>query len=591
MRSSFDRNLAGYRRQINELELTVRRLRRIATQFETEYAVYSPGVNDGSAPAAAVDRSDFDALEFDRYTQFHLLSRDLLESTSDIATAEHLLTTLAGDFDLSLNRQGRLTSDIQDRLMHLRMVPLSTVAGRLQRTVRVTAERTGKRVNLSLDGFTAELDKTALEQLAGPLEHLLRNAVDHGIEVADARVAAGKPPEGSIHMEASYEGTQVVLRISDDGAGLSSARIAETAVRRGLLSAAQVAALDAESLLSLIFEAGFTTAETITEISGRGVGLDIVKAAVEGLKGTVAVGSEAGQWTSFTLRLPMSLTITKVLIVEANQETFALPLGSVLQVARVDYGQVESIAGKRVVRHERRLLPAVWLGEALALPKTAVPGGKQSVVVIQAGGDRHALLVDRIVEARQVMVNPPAGVLLKAPAVAGATVMGDGSVVLVLNPVEVVLPQRPVPKMVRRAVQPKFADVPVAFDVLVVDDSLSVRRVVSNLIQKTGWNPIQAKDGVEALEVLGRLERKPDVILLDVEMPRMDGYEFAATLRGRPDQASKRIPIIMLTSRAGDKHRKKAMAAGVNGYLVKPYQDDNMVAMVREWVARSRGEI
>lgn len=596
VRSAFDRNLSGYRHEISELELTLRRLRRIANQLETEYAVYSPGVSEGpvrgtlgGTDRSGGDRSEFDALEFDRYTQFHLLSRDLSEATSDIATAENLLSTLAGDFDLSLNRQGRLTSDIQDRLMHLRMVPLSTVAGRLQRTVRVTGERTGKQVNLTLEGFDSELDKTALEQLAGPLEHLLRNAVDHGIEPSEARLAAGKPEAGSIHVEASHEGTQVVLRISDDGAGLDPVRVAEVAVNRGLATADQVAAMDPEAVLAFLFEPGFSTAETVTEISGRGVGLDIVKSTVESLKGTVAVATETGQWTSFTLRLPMSLTITKVLMVEANQEVYALPLGSIVQVARVDYGQVETIAGKRVVRHERRLLPAVWLGEALSLPKTPVQGAKQSLVVIQAGGDRHALMVDRIVEARQVMVNPPAGILLKAPAVAGATVMGDGSVVLVLNPVEVVTPLRPMPKRVQRAVQPKYVELPSAFDVLVVDDSLSVRRVVSNLIQKTGWNPIQAKDGVEALEVLRRLERKPDVILLDVEMPRMDGYEFAATLRGT--HGLKHIPIIMLTSRAGDKHRKKAMAAGVNGYLVKPYQDDNLTGLVREWVARSRGEL
>ena len=598
VRSAFDRSLAGYRHEIGELELTLRRLRRIATQFENEYAIYSPGVSDSPAtPAAPVrpagqnaDRSEFDALEFDRYTQFHLLSRDLMEAVSDIATAEHLLTTLAGDFDLSLNRQGRLTSEIQDRLMHLRMVQLSTIAQRLQRTVRVTGERTGKQVELTLEGFDVEIDKTALELLAGPLEHLLRNAVDHGIEARPARLAAGKRPMGAIHIEAAYEGTQIVIRLSDDGGGLDAAKIAETAVKRGLITVEQAMTMEQDSLLELAFEPGFTTAETITEISGRGVGLDIVKTVVEALKGTVSVSSEAGQWTSFTLRLPMSLSITKVLIIEANQEMFALPLGSVVQVARVDYGQVETIAGKRVVRHERRLIPAVWLGEVLALPKTPVQGAKQSLVVIQAGGDRHALMVDRIVEARQVMVNPPTGMLRKAPAIAGATVTGDGSVVLVLNPVEVVMPARVAAAApIRRPVQPKYVELPTAFDVLVVDDSLSVRRVVSNLIQKSGWNPIQAKDGVEALEILRRLERRPDVILLDVEMPRMDGYEFAAAIRAA--NAFRNIPIIMLTSRAGDKHRKKAMDAGVNGYLVKPYQDDNLVGLVKEWVARSRGEI
>ena len=584
--SSFDRKLGGYRRQISELELTLGRLRRIASVFETEYAIYSPGVIGGATaptPQGRADRSEFDALELDRYTKFHLLSRDLTEATSDIATAGHLLSTLASDFDGSFRRQGRLTSDIQDRLMHLRMVPLTTIAARLQRAVRVTAERTGKQVDLTLEGFSSELDKTALEQLVGPLEHLLRNAVDHGIEPREARLAAGKQEKGSIRIAASYEGTQVVIRISDDGAGLDPTRVAEAATRRGLINAHRAATMDPESLFPLIFEAGFTTSETITEISGRGVGLEVVKSVVESLKGTVTVTTEAGQWTTFTLRLPMSLTITKVLIVEANQETFALPLGSVAQVARVDYGQVETIAGKRVVRHLRRLIPAVWLGEALSLPGAPVQGAKQSLVVIQAGADRHALMVDRIVEARQVMVNPPTGVLLKAPAVAGVTLMGDGSVVLVLNPAELVAPPRAASKPAQRPVQTN------TFDVLVVDDSLSVRRVVSNLITKSGWNPVQAKDGVEALEVLGRLERKPDVILLDVEMPRMDGYEFAAIVRAT--HGLKQIPIIMLTSRAGDKHRKRAIAAGVNGYLVKPYQDDHLTSMVKEWVARSRGEI
>lgn len=597
VRSAFDRQLTGYRQEVGELEFTLRRLQRIARQLEGDYAVFSPGVA-GAGPVGSAapvnasgkaDRSEFDALEFDRYTQFHLLARDLTETASDIGAAKHLFSTLAADFDLSIGRQGRLTADIQDRLMRLRMVPLSTIAPRLQRAARVTAERTGKQVTLTLSGFEAEVDKANAEQLAAPLEHLLRNAIDHGIESKETRLAAGKPEQGSVYIEAEYEGTQVVIRFSDDGAGLMPSSIRAAAVHLGLVTAKEADGLKDEQLYEFLFQPGFTTAERITEISGRGIGLDIVKSTVEDLKGSVTVESEPGQWTSLTIRVPMSLSITKVLMIEANQETFALPLNSVVQVARVDYGNIETIAGRKVVRHERRLLPAVWLGEALALPRPPVPGARQSVVVIQSGGDRYALLVDRIVEARQVMVNPPSGLLSRSPALAGATIMGDGSVVLVLNPVEVVTPHRPIAakpakRSTRKAAPKKKAAFPTTLDVLVVDDSLSVRRVVSNLITKSGWNPIQAKDGLEALETLRTLPRKPDVILLDVEMPRMDGYEFAVAARALP--SAEGIPIIMLTSRAGDKHRKKAFDAGVNGYLVKPYQDDQLLSIVREWVTR-----
>ena len=600
-RSTFEQHFGRYTHEVDELALSTDRLKRISTKLETDYAVEAlvqqesaayTGVREPSLPRTPASNGggghgEFDTLEFDRYGEFHLMSRDLSETASDINSVENQLGALSGDFDSYLNRLGRLTSEVQDRLMRLRMVPLATIATRLHRTVRVTASKKGKQAELILEGERVEFDKTVIEEIIGPLEHLLRNSVDHGIEPAALRQAIGKPLRGQIRLKAYYEGTEVIIQVRDDGAGLDPDLIRTKAVGSGYLKEAEAAAWTDEDLYSLIFLPGFTTASEVSEVSGRGVGLDILKSAVSRLKGTVHVDSAAGQGVTFTLRLPMTLAITRVLLVKAHSQTFAIPLGAVTQILRIEADRIERIGHEPVIRVEGRVLPAVRLGGALSLrtPEDASVR-RHPVLVVQLGDRRFGLVVDQLLEAREVVVKTLGSLLQRVRSVTGATLMGDGSVVLIINPADLIEEADAAKSSQRAAPRTPAAQQSQAFDMLVVDDSLSVRRVLSSLITSVGWNPIAAKDGVEALEILQRSARRPDVVLLDIEMPRMDGYELTSTLRGQ--DVYRDLPIIILTSRAGEKHRKKAFDLGVTDYLVKPYQEETLLSVVRRVVRESR---
>jgi chemosensory pili system protein ChpA (sensor histidine kinase/response regulator) len=431
----------------------------------------------------------------------------------------------------------------------------------------------------------AELDKIVVDQLAQAFDHLLRNAVDHGLEDLETRRALGKPDRGQIRVEAKQEGTHVVIRMSDDGRGFDPAKLREAAVRLGFMSEPQAAQANSERLIELIFQPGFSTAASVSEISGRGVGLDVVRSAVESLKGTIAAVSEIGAGTTFTVKLPTTLAITKVLFVEEQQESYAIPLAAVAQVARVDAGQVEKAGDHAMIRLGSSLMPIIRLGEAVeALRGAEIVAERQPLLVVRSGGDEYALAVDRIAGAREVMVKPLSGVARKSPLAVGATLLGDGSVVLILNPSSLV-PGRRDENAIRQNVQTPA--VRRNLNVMIVDDSLSVRRVVANLVRHQGWTPLQAKDGLEALEIIQGADTKPDVILLDIEMPRMDGFELTATLRALPETRS--TPIVMLTSRAGDKHRRKALSLGANHFLVKPYQDETLLSLVRLCASHGTG--
>ncbi|MCZ2148469.1 MAG: Hpt domain-containing protein, partial [Bryobacterales bacterium] len=331
-RSRFEQHLSGYVHEVNELQLSIERLSRISRKFQSDYEATAlqeanrrafTAIGRGFSPAGSAAADDFDALEFDRYTEFHLLSRDLAETTGDVSNAGSRLNDLIADFDSYLNRLSTLTGEVEDRLMRLRMLPLRHLSSRLHRTVRVTAERRNKLVNLVVDGEAVELDKTVLEEMAGPLDHILRNAVDHGIEPAALRRAAGKPERGTIYLRAYHEGTQVVLQIRDDGGGLDVRRLREAAVAMGYISPEDAPNLSDQELYGIIFLPGFSTASEVSEVSGRGVGLDVVKATVNKMKGTLSIQSERGKGTSFTIRLPMTLALTRVVLVRSGLETYA----------------------------------------------------------------------------------------------------------------------------------------------------------------------------------------------------------------------------------------------------------------------------
>jgi chemosensory pili system protein ChpA (sensor histidine kinase/response regulator) len=587
-RSVFEQHLGAYGEEIRELDLSLKRLKRLSQRLDADVEVTAlrGGMGQLAVRSVLIDkRGEFDLLEFDRYTDLHLVSRDLAETAVDVTATASELRARAGDFDSYLNRLGRLTSDIQDRLMRMRMVPISSLSARLHRTVRVTSDRTGKPADFVLEGERVELDKTVLEEMAGPLEHVLRNAVDHGIESEVLRRALGKPARGRISLEARYEGTQVVLTVADDGAGINPELIRASIVDRGLVTEAEAAKLPDDRVLDYIFQPGFSTSHQVSEVSGRGVGMDVVKSAVARLKGSVELISTPGRGTRLIIRLPMTLAIMRVLLVKANGETFALPANVVTRILRADAESIARVNGKTVLRGDGEVFPLLRLSESLALkgqPDQAV--ARPPALLLQVGEQTVALIVDEIVDAREVVVKTMGTLLRKVRGFTGATLMGDGSVVLILDPSDLTGGRSP-----RSAHMTSSSPVRLPanrpLEILTVDDSVSVRRVLARLLESAGWKATPAKDGLEALEILQR-GWSPDAILLDVEMPRMDGYELLGALRAMPQFAN--VPVVMLTSRAGEKHRKKAFQLGATDYLVKPYQDDTLLAVVRRVVREAK---
>lgn len=600
-RSVFERHVADLARRVDEMTASHERLRRLAGRLEADYEVRAlagtavaagaevfgplPGRGFGAAPAG------FDPLELDRYTEFHLLSRELAETASDLSAVGVEMTSSLVDFDGDLTRLGRLSSDVQNRLMRLRMVPLAQLSSRLHRAVRVTAEQEGKQVDLEIQGEAVELDKTVLEELADPLLHLLRNAVAHGIEPAALRRATEKPARGRIRVQAVYEGTQVTVRVSDDGAGMDPQGLIAAALAAGQLAESDAASLSDDQAIELAFLPGLSTAGALSEVSGRGVGLDIVRAGAHRAKGTVSVRSRPGHGTTFTIRLPMSLAVARVLMVRAHGESFAMPLSAVAQILRVERSSIERLGREPVIHLDGRVYPFLHLGRRLGLAGEADETSTQVPVLILALGDRRAALaVDQVGQAREVVVKPLGPLLQRVSGISSATLSGDGEVVLIVNPGELVGDEARASSAFApeaAGAQPRPAvEASRTLEVLVVDDSLSVRRVLGNLLQGAGWQAVPARDGLEALELLQRADRMPDAILLDIEMPRMDGYELTATLRGMPEFAS--VPIVILTSRAGEKHRQRAFELGASEYLVKPYEDSTLLSVVRRLVREAR---
>ncbi len=601
---------------------------------------------------------EFDELELDRYTEFHRLSRGLSEGVADTTAISHELETLTREIQTSFARENRLSSDFQDRLLKARLVPLQSLVPRLYRAARASALRQGKEIEFYLQGGETEVDRKVIEEVEGPLLHLIRNAVNHGIEIPEERERAGKPRAGRIYVLAAYEGNQVVISVRDDGAGINPERIRAKAIERGLME--RSAELTQQEAIDLIFRPGYSTAETVTEESGRGVGLDVVRDVVTKLRGTVDVESSVGQGTFFTMKFPISLQIARSVLVRVGQQTLAIPMAVVQQIGRLDYYQ--RVPGQPpIIEMRGERYPLVHLASYLQLPVPQVEE-RSSVLLVNAGKSRVALLVDAVVSQQEIVSKPLGAHLRDVPGVAGATVLGNGQVVLILELHELLAqpiremvtlpepgrsaPPPPPPMPPAAASQPRVpaqpssvtasqlptgpmpvpdvwtqqptvpilgngtGPAPVAPSprgfvvssritgapsgrqvvpppnaqnsyVLVVDDSPSVRRVVSNMLKANGWQVQTARDGVEALEVIAR--ERPAVVLLDIEMPRMDGYELMATVRSQ-DQY-RYLPLVVLTSRAATKHHQRAMQLGANAYIVKPYQDEELLRTLAQLAA------
>ncbi|MGD8999988.1 MAG: response regulator, partial [Granulosicoccaceae bacterium] len=499
-----------------------------------------------------------------------------------------LLDNQTRETETLLLQQSRVNTELQEGLMRTRMVPFSTHLPRMRRLVRQTSNELKKQVELIVSGEDAELDRSVLDRVMPPLEHMLRNAVDHGLETPGQREKAGKPETGRIHLDVSREGAEVVIRITDDGAGINLDAIRKKAIEHGLLN--NKSDLTDKEILRFILESGFSTAQKVTQISGRGVGMDVVNSEIKQLGGTLQIDTDRGKGSRFTIRLPLTLSVNKALLVHVGEEVFAIPLSSVDSVVRVSYDELKAFYGQDNPRYEYAgsSYRFMHLGSLLGLNEAMLPlpGSKLPMLLVRAGDHRVALQIEGLLGSREIVVKTVGPQISSVRAISGATILGDGNVALILDMPSLVYMDLSRISMTRSEPprEARAVDKERVTTVMVVDDSITVRKVTTRLLERNGIHVVTAKDGVDAVSVLQ--EVVPDVFLLDIEMPRMDGYELATHIRN--DAKLKNIPIIMITSRTGEKHRQRAMDIGVNRYLGKPYQESDLLENINEILNESR---
>jgi chemosensory pili system protein ChpA (sensor histidine kinase/response regulator) len=557
------------RNQVREIEL------QAETQIQSRMSALHP------------TSEEFDPLELDRYTRFQELTRSLAEGVNDVSTVQQSLLRNLDDADAALLAQARLSRDVQQRLFAIRTVPFGSLSERLYRIMRTTARELDKRANLEINGAQTELDRSVLEKLVGPLEHLLRNSLDHGLESRDARSAAGKPETGEISLTVKQVGNEILIELADDGGGIEFARVRDRARSAGLI--ADDAEPTEQQLIECLFQPGFSTASKVTQISGRGIGMDVVRSEIAALGGRVEVATTPGKGTQFNLYLPLTLAVAQAVLVRAGGRLWALPAPMVEQVQQVKADALLNLYVAKAVEWQGRSYPFHYLprllGDTNHNPETT---RYNAVLLLRSGQSVAAIHVDEMIGNQEVVVKNIGPQLARVSGISGATVLGTGEIVLIINPVQ--LAQRADVATFDPHAEQRIARTPAAKParearrlVMIVDDSLTVRKITSRLLAREGFDVVTAKDGVDALQVLS--EQSPDVILLDIEMPRMDGFEFTKTIKG--DAKHAHIPIIMITSRTAEKHRNHAAELGVDLYLGKPYQEDELLRNLREMLSVS----
>jgi chemosensory pili system protein ChpA (sensor histidine kinase/response regulator) len=602
-RSRLESGIGTLQLSLSELTENVDRLRGQLREIEIQAEAQI------SSRMTLAGEREFDPLEFDRFTRLQELTRMMAESVNDVASLQKNLTNTVEGANVDLLTQRRLTRDLQQDLMHVRMVQFASIGERLYRLTRQVAKELDKRVNLDIRGSHVEIDRSVLEKMIAPFEHLLRNAIVHGIESREARRAAGKSETGELKIEIRQDGNEILIQLSDDGQGLNLQRIRDKARTVGLLETDQQLS-DLETT-DLIFRPGFSTATDVTELAGRGVGMDVVRSEAASLGGRVAVASEPGQGTHFTIHLPLTLAVTQVVLLTTGGSTYAVPSALVEQVQQLKAKALAAAYNDGMLMWQGHKVPFQYLSTLLG-DAEMVPVAQQysPIIILRSGNDRVALHVDEIVGNREVVVKNIGPQLSRMIGIAGATVLGSGEIVLILNPVPLVQLQLQRSAHEQRAprqshlathdamgavaemrVNPESVLPPVAHAVqglrsqsvvMVVDDSLTVRRVTQRLLSREGYQVVLAKDGVDALEQLQAIT--PDVMLVDIEMPRMDGFDLSRNIRN--DERTRHIPIIMITSRTASKHRSYAMELGVNEYLGKPYQEDELIRTIKSFIKK-----
>ena len=586
-RGRLEQQVTDFSYTLDEMDMTLDRLRDQLRRLDMETEAQVLFRQERQGP----DYDDFDPLEMDRYSAMQQLSRALVESASDLLDLKDTLSDKTRDAETLLLQQSRVNTELQEGLMKSRMVPFQRLVPRLRRIVRQVSLELGKQVDLKVFNADGEMDRTILERLISPLEHMVRNAVDHGMESESERLAAGKSSVGSIELDLSRDGGDIVLKLRDDGKGVNLDAVRNKAIERGLMEADSD--LNDQEVIQFILQAGFSTAEKVTQISGRGVGMDVVTSEIKQMGGSVAIQSEAGQGTEFTVRLPFTVSVNRALMVRVGDDLYAIPLNNIEGIVRASATELQTLYD--IPSEERRYGYAgndyrlEYLGNMLdneAQPKFAAQHLPLPVLLIR-GAAPFALQVDSLLGSREIVVKTLGPQFASVMGVSGGTILGDGNVVIILDLPAMIRTQSSLEYQHAKALDVQDAERRHELEnrlprILVVDDSVTVRKVTTRLLERNGMEVYTAKDGVDAMATLQ--DHKPDLMLLDIEMPRMDGFEVASQVRH--DSRLKDIPIIMITSRTGDKHRERALSIGVNEYLGKPFQEDVLLSTMNQLLGR-----
>ncbi len=585
-RGRLEQQVSDFGNILEEMDTTIERLREQLRRLDIETEAQILFRQEISGP----DYEDFDPLEMDRYSTLQQLSRALVESSYDLLDLKDTLVNRARDAESLLLQQSRVNTELQEGLMKTRMVPFSRLVPRLRRIVRQTAGELGKKVEFEAVNAEGELDRTLLERMVGPLEHMLRNAVDHGVEMPNVRQAANKNETGQVTLTLSREGGDVVLRLKDDGGGINVDVIRNKAIERGLME--EGAPLSDHDILQFIMQAGFSTAEQVTQISGRGVGMDVVRSEIKQMGGNVSIDSKVGQGTEFTVSLPFTVSVNRALMVNVGDDMYAIPLTTIEGIVRVSPYELEELyrSDSPQFDYAGETYRLDYLGNLLRNGTSPKLQGQPLPlpVVLVRGAEPAALQVDALLGSREIVVKALGPQFNTVVGVSGGTILGDGSVVVILDLGNMVRHLRSLEylkhleqeQQAEKALEARKASKPAS--ILVVDDSVTVRKVTTRLLERQGMEVRTAKDGVDAMNALQ--DQVPDLVLLDIEMPRMDGFEVASLMRHDP--VLKDVPIIMITSRTGEKHKERAMSIGVTEYMGKPFQEDILLTSIRKLTGR-----
>lgn len=570
MRSRMDREMQNFKQSSVDLTDSISRMRSYLRELEIEAETQMQSRMSLLQEA----NETFDPLEFDRFTRLQELTRMMAESVNDVSTIQHGLLLNLDQTDAALQQQNRMNRELQQGLMGVRMLPFATISERLQRIVRQTARELNKRVEMSIEGENIELDRSVLDKMGAPLEHLLRNAVAHGLESSEERKRLGKPETGQISLKVSLENDEITLVVTDDGAGINLEKVKQKAIEKGLFTVNQE--LSDQALMAVIFEPGFTTADSVSQIAGRGVGLDAVRSDIAALSGRIDVSNIAGKGAMFNVYLPVTLSVAQVIMARVGNKLFAIPSVMVEQVQKLKQNDLITAYQAHKVSWAGRDYPIHFLSKLIGeVDHVAQQHVYTPVVLLRSGTYRTALHVDEIIGNQEVVMKQIGSQLARVPGMIGATVLGDGVIVLVINPVQLanrealsvgaikVTTVAPVVEHVKKIA-------------LVVDDSLTMRKVLSRVLEREDFEVVTANDGMDAIQKLQLLT--PDIILTDIEMPRMDGFEFSRHVRD--NQKTTNIPLIVISSRTAEKHRNVAKELGVNAFLGKPVQDEELIEQV-----------